>query len=112
VITLRDRFAFFPAPTFSFESWLGGLIAGIVLCFLLTVFVARGGRGIRRVTTVLGVIMILNAFGHLFGSLYSGYLLPGAYSSPVLFLSAVYVVFRGMRGNWVTRETRPGGAAQ
>jgi len=109
VTTLRERVAFFPAPTFSFELWLGGLIAGILVCFGLTVFVARGGKAIRWVATILGVIMTVNALAHLLGSLYFGRIIPGAYSSPILFLSAVYMVFRGIRGNWYTREEWPGG---
>jgi hypothetical protein len=100
VAALRERFAFFPAPTFSFELWLGGLVAGILLCFGLTVSVARGGKVIRWAATILGVIMILNAVGHLAGSLYFGRVIPGAYSSPILLLSAIYVVFRGIRGDW------------
>jgi len=110
VTALRERLAFFPAPTFSFELWLGGLIAAILLGFGLTVFVARGGKAIRWVVTILGVIMIINALGHLSGSLYYGRVIPGAYSSPILFLSAAYVLFRGIRGDWHLREKRPPGA--
>jgi hypothetical protein len=104
VTALRERFAFFPAPTFSFELWLGGLIAGILLCFGLTVLVARGGRVIRWVATILGVIMIVNGTGHLAGSLYFGRIIPGAYSSPILLLSAINVVYRGIRGDWHLTE--------
>jgi hypothetical protein len=93
-------------PTFSFELWLGGLIAAILLSFGLTVFVARGGRVIRWVATILGVIMTVNALGHLTGSVYSGRMLPGAYSSPILLLAATYMVFRGIRGDWHLKDER------
>ena len=110
VTAVRDRFPFFPAPTFSFELWLGGLIAAILLCFGLTILVARGGRAIRWAATLLGIIMIINALGHLSGSLYFGRIIPGAYSSPILFLSAVYLVLRGLRGDWHVKEKGSGGA--
>ncbi len=29
VINLKERLGFFPAPTFSFEAWLGGLIVAV-----------------------------------------------------------------------------------
>jgi hypothetical protein len=103
VMALRGRYAFFPAPTFSFELWLGGLITGILLCLALTPLVARGGEIIRWVVNILGVIMIINALGHLLGSLYVGHILPGAYSSPILLLSAVYAVLRGVHGDWHPR---------
>jgi len=105
VLALREQLPFFPAPTFSFGIWLGGLVAGILLCFGLTRFVARGGRVIRWVATILGVIMIFNALGHLSGSLYFKHIVPGTYSAPILLLSAVYMVYRGIRGDWHVRET-------
>jgi hypothetical protein len=109
VTALREKFSLFPAPTFSFDLWLGGLIVGILLCSGLTVLVARGGKPIRWFVTILGVIMIINALGHLTGSVYFGRMIPGAYSSPMLFLSAVYVVVRCLHGDWRIREkTSPG----
>jgi hypothetical protein len=110
VLSLRERFALFPAPTFSFELWLGGLIAGILLCFGLTLTVARGGEAIRWVAIILSVIMIINATGHLAGSLYYGRLIPGAYSSPILLLSALYLLLRGTKGDWHLREKGVHGA--
>ena len=111
VVALRERIAFFPAPTFSFELWLGGLIAGILVGFGLTVSVARGGRVIRWAATILGVIMIINAAGHLTGSLYFGRIIPGAHSSPILLLSSIYVVFRGVHGDWHIAEKGEVGTA-
>ena len=95
---LRGRLGFFLPPTFTFGTWLGGLIAVIIVCFALTPLVRRGGRFIRVVTTVLGVLMVANALLHMLGSLYSGRLLPGLWSSPILLATAVYVVIRGFSG--------------
>ncbi len=100
VASLRDRLGFFPAPTFSFELWLGGLVTEITLAIAMTVLIARGGKTIRWVATILGILMIFNALLHLSGSLYFGRILPGTYSSPLLLLSAIYLVLRGIRGDW------------
>ncbi len=100
VAALRERLGFFPAPTFSFEVWLGGLIAGILLCVGMTGLVGRGGSTMRRAAIALGVLMILNALGHLLGSLYFWRILPGAYSSPLLLFAASFMILRGVRGNW------------
>jgi hypothetical protein len=110
VAALRDRLGFFPAPTFSVELWLGGLIVGILLCLGVTVVVARGGKTIRWIAAILGMLMIFNALGHLLGSLYIGRILPGAYSSPVLLLSAVFVVLRAIRGTWHIKQVSGSGA--
>ncbi len=109
VASLRDRLGFFPAPTFSFELWLGGLITEIMLALGLTVFVARGGKTMRWVVTILGFLMIFNALLHLSGSLYFRRALPGTYSSPLLLLSAVYLVLCGIRGDWHFKKVRPEG---
>ena len=61
----------------------------------LTLLVIRGGTFIRILTTVLGILMILNGLGHMLGSVYFGRLLPGFWSSPFLLVTAVYVVIRG-----------------
>jgi hypothetical protein len=98
VLDMRGRLGFFPMPTFTFGAWLGGLVIFIILCFLLTPVVNRGGRLIRILTIVLGIIMIGNALGHMLGSVYAGRLLPGFWSCPILLPSAVYVVSRGVRG--------------
>ena len=86
-------------PTFSFEAWLGGLIAAIIISFALTPLVIRGGRFIRILTTAVGMLMVVNALGHMLGSLYLGRLMPGFCSSPLLLVTAVYVVIRGFSGS-------------
>lgn len=100
---LRESLGFWPMPTFSFEVWLIGLIVGVTISFLVTPLVARGRRIIRVVVTAIGIIMILNAAGHMFGSVYFGYLLPGFWSSPLLLATAIFVVVRGFgREGWVS----------
>ena len=97
VLSLKERFGYFPAPTFTFKIWLTGLISLIAIGYLATIKVAQGGRVIRIVTIVLGLLMIANALGHLVGSLYSGMMLPGVRSSPILLAASVWVMIRGFR---------------
>ena len=113
VENLRAKLGFFPAPTFSFGIWFGGLITGIFLCFGFTIFIARGGRLNRWIATILGGLMTFNALGHLSGSLYYGKVLPGASSSPLLLLASLYMVFRVIQGDWhVQEEPKPNAPAQ
>lgn len=104
VIKLEEQLGFFPMPTFSFGVWLGGLIIGIAIGYALTPLVNRGGRFIQIFATILGMLMIANALGHLFGSIYFRNVLPGTWSSPLLLLAAFYVVFRGLRGEWLHKD--------
>lgn len=99
-VNIRERIAFFPVSELKFGIWLSILIAAITIRYLLTPVVRRGGRFIRAVTTVLGILMIVNSLGHMLGSLFTGRLLPGFWSSPPLLLTALFVVVRGFRGDW------------
>ncbi|MCP4583652.1 MAG: HXXEE domain-containing protein [candidate division Zixibacteria bacterium] len=97
VLDLKQNLGFFPMPTFTFPIWLGGLIAVIMLCFLLTPLVKIGGRFIRVFAIALSTIMIANGLGHMLGSVYFGKLLPGFWSSPLLLASAIYMAIRGLK---------------
>lgn len=100
---LREEIGFFPMPTFSYGTWLIGLIVAIAIGYAMIPIVIRGGRFIRVFTAALGLLMIANALGHLLGSLYFGKILPGMWSSPLLLFAAVYVVYRGFKGKWSYR---------
>jgi hypothetical protein len=97
-LNLRESVGFSLMPTFTFGAWLGGLIIAIIICFALTPLVIRGGRFIRAFATLLGILMVVNALGHMIGSAYLGRLLPGFWSSPILLVTAVFVVVRGFSG--------------
>ena len=93
VESVRDRYAWFPAPTFSFETWLGGLILLVVVLFALTPLALRGSRVLRVLSYFLGVLMIANATAHVVASSWLGEFAPGVYSSPVLFLAALALLY-------------------
>jgi hypothetical protein len=97
VVDLRQRLGFFPMPRLSFWLWLTGLIFLIAAGFAFAAVVARGGRVARRLTIVLGILMMLNACCHMIGSAALGRILPGFWSSPFLLIAAAFVVMRGLR---------------
>jgi hypothetical protein len=97
-LNLKESLGLSLIPTFPFRAWLIGLIIAIIICFSLTPLVIRGGRFIRAFAILLAVLMVLNALGHMLGSAYTGRLLPGFWSSPLLLASAVYVLVREFSG--------------
>ena len=90
--TLRESYPWIPLPTFSFSTWLTGLFRGVILLFALSPLVFSGKTCLRPVAYFLGVLMTLNALGHIGGSIYLGALAPGVVSSPLLLISAVALV--------------------
>jgi hypothetical protein len=84
-------------PTFTFPVWLAGLILGILLLLALTLFVSRGARWIRVASVILGVLMTGNAVGHIAASVYWSKLVPGVYSSPLLFIASIALVVTALR---------------
>jgi hypothetical protein len=100
VIALRRSLGFFPMPTFSPEVWIAGLTVLVVTLLLMVQVVERGGRAIRWFAGLLSIVMIGNGLGHLAGSLYLGWWLPGATSSPLLLASAIWMLQRVRTGAW------------
>lgn len=104
VLALRARFGFFPAPTFSFPIWIGGLALAVAAGLAVTRAVARGGTAVRIACGIVAVLMIGNACGHMFGSLYFGRIVPGFWSSPWLFVASVWMFSRVASGSWSREE--------
>ena len=100
VLSLRARLGFFPAPIFTFPQWLGGLTAAVLLGFAATPLVARGGRTMRVVCGIVSALMIANACGHMLSSLHFGYLVPGFWSSPLLFIASIWMLRCVVGGDW------------
>jgi hypothetical protein len=89
VLRIRSQAAWFPMPTFEFDTWLMGLILAVIVLALLTPLVRRGAVGTRLASWILTVIMFLNGMGHLVGSAYFQRWLPGATSAPLLLVASV-----------------------
>src|SRR5579864_6892235 len=100
VVAMRARWPWFPMPTFGFREWLVGLIAGVVLCFALTPFAARGARWLRPLAWFYALIHFFNALGHTVGTILGHTVAsvtfprpaPGFYSSPLLFIGSVWLM--------------------
>jgi hypothetical protein len=88
VSRVRSRVWWFPMPTFSFDVWLGGLIALVIALALIGVAVRRGASGTRVASWAFAVIMLLNGFGHLAGSVYFWRWLPGTTTAPLLVIAS------------------------
>lgn len=109
VVAMRQKLGWWPMPEFDFQTWLGGLIAFVILLRLLSPFMFRGDRWIRPIAYFLIVIMIANALSHIFFSILGRTTesvrfarpAPGFYSSPFLLASAIYLLVQ-LRQN-VTR---------
>ncbi len=91
VLAIRQRLPFLPLPTFTFRSWLIGLIAAVLLLFALSPFAFRGAPWMSLLAYPLSILMFGNGLGHISGSIYMGRLMPGVYSSPFLLCAASYL---------------------
>jgi len=100
VLALRERFGWWPMPTFEFGEWLAGLIVACMVLLALTGAVARGAKGTRAAAYVFAILMLLNAAGHTLGTVFGRTVAsvtfarpaPGFWSSPIMAAAAVYLL--------------------
>lgn len=97
VRSLRERVGLLPFPTFTFEAWLTGLIAGLILLSALSPLAFRRAAWLRPVALVLSVLMVANAGLHMAGSLFLGTVVPGTYTAPLLLAAAVCLFIAATR---------------
>jgi multisubunit Na+/H+ antiporter MnhE subunit len=112
VLALRAKLGFWPMPTFTFQQWLTGLAAGILLLALLSPFAFQNERWIRPIFYFVAIVTgILNALGHTMATIIGQTVstirfarpAPGFYSSPLLLVAAMYALVQ-------LRRTRTGHA--
>ncbi len=109
VLSIRSRVPWFPMPTFTFGTWLAGLVALVLVLVALGGPVRRGARGTQLASWALVAIMFLNGLGHLGGSLYFGQWLPGTTSAPLLLACSVWLGRRSLeRLRFAAVRSRPG----
>ncbi len=94
---LRERFGYWPMPTFEFVPWITGLAVGVAVLSALTPFALRGARWMRPLAYFFGTLMLLNGLGHSLGSVYFGRLLPGVYTSPLLLIASAHLLTQTAR---------------
>ncbi|HEY6306235.1 MAG TPA: hypothetical protein VI488_07210 [Candidatus Angelobacter sp.] len=101
VLAIRPAGWWFP-PVFAFGEWLTGLICLVVILLGLSPFFFRGVRWVRPIGYFFGVINILNAMGHITGTIFGQTVasvhfarpMPGFYSSPFLLAASIYLLMR------------------
>ena len=97
VLAIRSRIPFSPLPTFTFDTWLGGLISEVVALLALSAFAFRGARWMVSFAYFYGVMMFMNGMGHILSSVYLWRWMPGVYSSPLLLGASVYLLISARR---------------
>lgn len=108
VIAMRERFAWFPMPTFEYREWLVGLIVANVVLLALTPFAFRNAGALRPLAYFYAGVMLLNGMGHTFFTILGRTVpsvqfsrpAPGFYSSPFLLITSIYMF-------WCLRASRP-----
>lgn len=92
ILRLRARLGWWPMPAFTFEVWLAGLVALVVILAALAPAVRRGTAGTRAASWMFSAIMFGNGVAHLAGSAYYQRWLPGATTAPLLLAASVALV--------------------
>lgn len=99
VLSIRESYWWFPFPTFTFRVWLGGLVLGVLTLFALTPLVLKGYAWLRYLSYFLGVLMIANALAHVTASILIHDVAPGVYSSPILLVAAIALLWTSIKAN-------------
>jgi len=109
VLAVRAKVGFWPMPTFEFREWLTGLVIGILVLSALSPFAFRNARWIRPIGYFFAVVIgLFNGLGHTIATILGHTVAtvrfprpaPGFYSSPVLFVTSIYLLVQ-------LRRTRP-----
>jgi uncharacterized protein with HXXEE motif len=91
VRSVRDRFAWFPMPTFTFEVWIAGLCVAVAALFALSPLAFRRSALARIAAYPYAALMALNGVGHLVGSVYLHRWAPGTTTAPLLIATSVWL---------------------
>ena len=94
LINQRMGILFFPA--FSTTEWLTGLTMGIIILFGFSFFANHEKKWILYLSYFYGVLMLLNGLGHILGSFYYSKFIAGVYTSPLLLVGSIYLIWSTM----------------
>ena len=102
MLGLREQVRWLPLPTFSLKPWLAGMVLVNIALLLLSPYAFRGTRWMRPLAYGFAGIMILNAIGHVLGTIAGQTIasvrfsrpMSGFYSSPFLLAAAIYLLSR------------------
>jgi hypothetical protein len=102
VVSVRQRWPWFPMPVFEYREWLIGLIAACAILTCLAPLAFRGVRGLRPLAWIFAVIMLLNGLGHTLATILGHTVesvtfprpAPGFYSSPLLLVASIWMMLQ------------------
>lgn len=100
VLDLRQQYPLLPLPLFSFENWLALLIFAVVSLSAVSAFVWYGGWAMRPISYAFAGFMFLNGVLHIAVSVYMGELVSGVYTSPLLLVASVVLIFATRAHKW------------
>jgi hypothetical protein len=104
---LRARFRWFPMPVFTFDVWITGLVALVIVLLLLAPLAYRGALLTRIIAYPFAAIMLLNGVGHLAGSVYLGRWAPGTTTAPLLLVTSAWLFVAVRRTKNPNQEPEP-----
>ena len=102
VIAMRERFSWFPMPTYEFSGWLTALIVANLILLGLTPLAYRNTWALRPFAYFYAGVMLLNGIGHTLFTVLGRTVesvqfsrpAPGFYSSPFLLVASMYMFLR------------------
>ncbi len=95
---IRAHLPWLLVPTLTFRVWLPLLVAVVLLLSGCSVFAFRGASWLRPLAHAFAGVMIVNSAVHAVGSIYMNRAMPGVYSSPFLFVGAIWLLAVTRRG--------------
>jgi hypothetical protein len=101
VVALQAKYPWFAMPAFDFREFLTTMICVVVVLFALSPLFFDNVRWARPLGYFAAVVQILNAFGHIIGtvlgrtvqSVHFSRPAPGFYSSPFLLIASAYLLY-------------------
>jgi Protein of unknown function with HXXEE motif len=94
---IRARFPLITLPTFTMQSFLIVLGLAIVLLVCLAPLAFRGVATLRRIAVPLSIVAgFANGLLHLASSVYYSRWMPGSFSSPLLLLSGIFLLYSAL----------------
>lgn len=94
---INNRIAFTFFPIFSTMEWLTGLTIVIIILFGLSFFAYHKKKWIVYLSYFYGILMLLNGMGHILGSFYYSKLIAGVYTSPLLLVGSIYLIWSAIK---------------
>jgi uncharacterized protein with HXXEE motif len=91
VLAARERIPWFPMPVFTYDVWIAGLGALVVVLFAASPFAFRRSPAAVIAAYPYAAIMLLNGVGHLAGSVYLQRWAPGATTAPALMAASLWL---------------------